>query len=280
MKYLSKTNRVFLDTTILVDAVLKSGVEGDNARKALAKYKERLLPQYAIKEFKAGALRNYIWLHTKSATLRTYDEIMTALTRMWARPSVSGTAWRAIRDFEHSISSRLPSDYTTRYPGQTLGEIQRAEIELWLRTLILRAWRKRTKIGTIVRPLTCYSEVDIKFTKNGIFEDEPIKCDVQDCCLRAPFVKRSVDIGKLLANFDKLPRKKETGRRKEALDHLHRTPNRPLSEKQCKALGDAVFVLQCPSDATLMTTNVADHGPLADAIGIITLAPASIIANS
>jgi len=81
----------------------------------------------------------------------------------------------------------------------------------------------------------------------------------------------------MLAAFDKLPRKKETGRRKEALDYLHRTPRRALSENHCKALGDAVFVLQCPQDAILLTTNLQDHGPLADAIGVSALRPTDVL---
>jgi hypothetical protein len=214
------------------------------------------------KGVQGGALRNHVWLHAKAATLRSYDEIITALTKMWARPNLSATALRAIRDFEHSVANQLPTDFGNRYPGQTRGEIQRAEIEIWLRTLILRAWRKRRRIAIVVRPLACYREVDLVLS-NGVFEDEPLKCGVDDCCLRQTFIGRHDDLAKMLTSFDKLPAKRETGRRKEALKHLHRTPNRPLSEKHCIALGDAVFVMQCPKDAVLLTTNLADHGPLA-----------------
>ena len=261
-------NRAFLDTTVLADAVLKPGGEGIAARSALATFSERLLPQYAIKEFKAGVLRNYIWLHTKAVTLSSYSDVMYALTKMWAKPKLTSTALRAVADFESSISKRMPADYASRFPGESEGKIRKSELETWLRTLIFRAWRKRLKIATAVRRLECYPETEIRLSSNGLIDDEPIKCGVDDCCLRSHFAKRGPDIGKMLDVFDQLPRKAETGKRKVALDHIYRTPRRPLNEKQCKELGDAVFVLQCPADATLLTTNIADHLPLGRAIGV------------
>ncbi len=269
-------NKAFLDTTVLANAVLKPKGEGTVARSALKLFSECLLPQYAVKEFKAGVLRNYIWLHTKAITLDDYADVMHALTKMWARPNLSATSLRAIADFESSIANRLPADYATRYPGETDGRIRKAELEIWLRTLIFRAWRKRRKIATMVRPLACYSEVDIKLSSKGLIDDAPTDCGVDDCCLRSQFQNRLVDIRKMLAVFGELPRKPETGRRKEALDHIQRTPRRQLSEKQCKALGDAVFVLQCPIGATLLTTNIADHLPLGRAIGLEVKRPSDV----
>jgi hypothetical protein len=262
------SNRAFLDTTILADAVLKPGGEGIAARTALARFSERLLPQYAIKEFKAGVLRNYIWLHTKAVTQNNYADVMHALTKMWAKPRLSSTALRAIADFESSISSRMPKDYGTRFPDESEGKIRKSEMETWLRTLIFRAWRKRLKIATQVRPLECYPLTEIKLLSNGLIDEVSTTCGVDDCCLRSQFEKRGHDIGNMLAVFDELPRKPETGKRKVALDHIYRTPRRPLSERQCRDLGDAVFVLQCPANATLLTTNVADHLPLGRAIGV------------
>ena len=40
-----------------------------------------------------------------------------------------------------------------------------------------------------------------------------------------------------------------------------------LTEEQCRFVGDAVFAFFCPDDAAILTTNVKDHKPLAEAIG-------------
>jgi hypothetical protein len=171
-------------------------------------------------------------------------------------------------DFESSIANRLPADLAVRFPGQTEASIRKAELEVWLRTLILRSWRNRHKVAKVFRPLPCYNEAELQIDQNGIIDPSPIKCATDDCCLRKQFAGKNGEIGKMLAVFDQLPKKNETGKRKEALRHLFRTPNRPLSEKQCNALGDAVFVLQCPTDAAIITTNIQDHLPLGEAIGI------------
>jgi hypothetical protein len=275
VKYLPN-NKAFLDTTVLADALMKPNGEGQVARDSFKKFSECLIPQYAIKEFKAGVLRNYVWLHTKAVLLASYGDVVHSLTKMWAKRNLSATALRAFADFENSISKRMPSDLGSKFPGQTIGQIQKAELETWLRTLIFRSWRKRHKIGTVLRPLDCYFDTDLKLRVDGVIDDKPVRCGVEDCCLRVQLVVRKTDIAKMLAVFDELPTKAETGKRKEALKHLYRTPNRYLTEKQCVSLGDAVFALQCPSEATLLTTNIADHLPLGRALGVVVKKPSEV----
>lgn len=60
-------SKAFVDTTILADALLKPGEVEQLTKTALLRYTTTELPVYAIKEFKAGVLKNYIWFYNKLA---------------------------------------------------------------------------------------------------------------------------------------------------------------------------------------------------------------------
>jgi hypothetical protein len=67
--------------------------------------------------------------------------------------------------------------------------------------------------------------------------------------------------------------KAENNRRYQALRHIHRTPTKPFSDSLCRSLGDAVFALRAPHDCVILTTNIKDHAPLAQAIGKVAVEP-------
>jgi Fe-S-cluster-containing dehydrogenase component len=66
---------------------------------------------------------------------------------------------------------------------------------------------------------------------------------------------------------DAQPTKDENVKRSQVLHDLVRLPNQKLTPKQCRHLGDAIFAYFCPVDATILTTNIKDLGPLAAALG-------------
>jgi predicted nucleic acid-binding protein len=273
---ISLPDKAFIDTTVFVNALLKQTAEGDAARAALSQYTATELPVYAIKELKAGALRRYVWFHNKVVNTEEWADAVDAIRRVGATPQryLLSTALQALTDFESSMSKRLVATLAARYPGETESAMKRAEALIWLKTTIMRAWRRRRKITThVVSELSCYRETDLNFKANGIVDDKPVKCGVQDCCLRAAFASKKDEIASLLKALDGLPDRSENMKRRAAIRHLARTPNRALPEELCRALGDAVFVLQCPADAELLTTNVRDHKPLADAIGKTVTSP-------
>jgi hypothetical protein len=59
----------------------------------------------------------------------------------------------------------------------------------------------------------------------------------------------------------------EDRNRRSVLSQLIRQPQKHLTEEECRWLGDAMFAFFCPRDAAILTTNVRDHAPLAEAIG-------------
>jgi hypothetical protein len=266
--------KALVDTSVLTNALLKPSLEGRAATTAIKSFAESQLPQYAIKEFKAGPLRSYVWFHNKVISCANWEDAVNAISVIWRHHNRQSTALRALADFQSSICKQMPANLLEQYPNQTLGEIQRAEAILWLKTVVFRAWRNREKLTTrVVSRLSCYKDYDPQVESNGRIDDRPVVCGVDDCCLRASFRDRAAELDALISACDQLPKKPETDKRRQALRQLRRFPDRPFEEKHCRALGDAVFALQCPKKAVIITTNLVDHGPLALAVGVSAISP-------
>ena len=92
--------------------------------------------------------------------------------------------------------------------------------------------------------------------------------------------RRPGNLRKLRQASSKLPPKTENTRRAQALRELIRKPKRKVDDKTCRALGDAVFAFFAPSDAVVLTTNLKDHGPLAEALGKRAITPSELDRDS
>jgi hypothetical protein len=266
--------KAFLDTTVLADALLKGEPHRSAARAAIARYEHCALSGYAIKEFKAGPLRHYVWFHNKVVTSPTWEDAVRAIPSVRRQANKMATALQALSDFSGSLSKKLPKNLAVQYPGKSLGDIQKKEAAIWLKLKILQAWRHRQKlVSERIAPLSCYAEVDPTIDKNGLIYDKPVLCGAADCCLRAHFTAQPSVVEKLLLACDLLPDKPETTKRRQVLRQLYRLPKRPMAESDCRNLGDAVFAFQCPKDAVILTTNIADHAILASACGVTAVPP-------
>jgi hypothetical protein len=53
--------------------------------------------------------------------------------------------------------------------------------------------------------------------------------------------------------------------------------SRPLDNSKCRSLGDAVFAFLAPVDSVILTTNIKDHRPLAQALGKSAVSPADVL---
>lgn len=257
----------FLDTTVLSDALLGPGDKGKVARAGFKRFDEVLVPSYAIKEFKAGPLRYYVWLHNKASTTETWADAIRAVATVMRQKNLASTAIQAIADFNSSmVKSGL---YSIRQDGETAEQAERREALVWLQSRILRAWRGRRRPPFVrVAPLPCYAEVDVRFDdKKNIFINAPMLCTLDNCCLRDQFLSKPVDTAALLNACNILRAKAEMNKRRKVLKNILKHPHSELTDQDCIALGDAVFALQCPAGATVLTTNISDHGPLANAIG-------------
>ncbi|MCA3559780.1 MAG: hypothetical protein IOC82_01960 [Aestuariivirga sp.] len=259
--------RAFIETTILVDLLLKRKSRRSAVKVALSKFSETLLPQYAIKEMKAGALFACVWLHNKLVTTDSIPDAIQAVHAMSRTPRryLVSTALEAWAVAEESIASKsyLPNQVVTPAAREKL---RRQEMINLIRSQIMLGWRRRRKSFTkVVSPLTCYVEDELILVGERI-ETGKIKCAHEPCCLKEQFFDKIEDTKTLMAECAKGDRA-EDKKRYSALRHIARTPKREIDSDMCRSLGDAVFALQSPADATIVTTNMKDIAPLAGALG-------------
>ena len=262
---MSSMPKAYLDTTILTDALLKPGAAGQAARAAIKRFAITELPVYAIKEFKAGPLQNFAWIHNKLVGTRSFAAALDLLHGMSRTPRryTTSTAIEALREAASSIGRKTNAELAQRY-GQTatLDRMLYDEFRLAIRMLIERAWRKRRKVSThVVQPLSCYPEAT-PHDERGLVVLDPCKCRIDgECCMAAALKAKPELLRKLRDATLAGGEGQETKRRAKALRNLYRSPKQGLTEDACRALGDAIIVFFAPNDATILTrTSVTTKG--------------------
>ena len=271
-------NKAFVDTSILADVLLQ---KNDSSRRALARFETTQLPEFAIKEFKAGPLRYWVWTHNKLVDAESFELAVDAIRRVWRQPNRLSSALEAISIGSKEFQNFPPGALQAYGPDASLDAIIRDRLRLALASRVRRAWKRRRAVTSeVVVPLTCYEET-APFERRGRIEIRPTTCSKdQDCCLAAEMKRRPGNLRKLRQASAKLPPKTENTRRAQALRELIRKPKQKVDDKTCRALGDAVFAFFAPSDAVVLTTNLKDHGPLAEALGKRAITPSELDEDS
>lgn len=266
--------KAFLDTSVLVNALLKVGSESDRAKASFKKFDELLLSGYALKEFKRGAFGYYIWLHNKVVTTGNWAQAIEAVASVWRQKNRMLTAMKAVADCQSSIAKVLVRSGKIASSDDECTELEAREARIWLKTKIFRAWKAQESSDfRRVMPLSCYDVQSPRESLGGLIDNRPMKCTLGNCCLKSEFLANSEATTFLHDACDKLAVKPEMAKRRSVLKDILRKPKSPLSERDCIALGDAVFALQCPSEAVVLTTNIVDHEPLAIAVGKSVVSP-------
>jgi hypothetical protein len=256
--------KAFVDTTVLTNALLKPGADSTLAKAALASYSETQLPVYAIKEFKAGPLNYYIWLHNKLATTKSLEQTLRAIADVVQQPNRAKTALLAIAPLFAKAASSLQSG-NSRQADKDLAD----SLRLSLQRLIFRGWQKRRKLtSSVVLELACYDEADPILEPNtNLINNAPRVCRPSpECCLARGYRNKTKDLEKLLAVVQNGERREDI-RIRRGLHTLINTPKRQFGSKECRNLGDVFFAFHCPMDSVILTTNLKDHAPLAQALG-------------
>ncbi|MCI5207705.1 MAG: hypothetical protein D3910_02675 [Candidatus Electrothrix sp. ATG2] len=267
-------SKAFVDTTILTDILVKSGEKYNLAKKALANYETTFLPVYAIKEFKAGPLRNYVYAHNKLVSTKSYSETIDAFHKLSRTPQryKTSTALEAIKvAHDTSIAKLTPKDLVSKYEDSSLGmdKIIYDELRLALKVIIFKAWKRRRKITTdVIFPLSCYSEKAPFEASTGLIEDKPVACDNgTDCCIKKILLEDLKQLKLIKGAIENDSEKPENANSLKVIKKILKHPRCNLENRECRWLGDAVFAFLCPNDAELLTTNLKDHEPLALALG-------------
>jgi hypothetical protein len=257
----------YIDTTIIVDALLKDRATRDTATKALKRFSSTQLPVYAIKEFKAGALSYLAWLHNKLVDTGAVGKTITAIHAVMKRQQGrAATALEAMANgLQESLGKATPHILLQQH-GRTADDIICAELRIMLRYRIISGWSQRRSITTrVIQPLSCYPERDPIY-RNGRIVLGPATCVViGECCFADALRARPSDVGKVeraAADNGKL-----SAAARSVLHDLARGSKSPVTNQKCRSLGDAYFALFAPSSSTILTTNVNDHAVLAGALG-------------
>ncbi len=259
-------SKAFLDTTIVADALLKRGEQHNNAVNALARYDEILLPVYAIKEFKRGPLRAYIWLHNKVITTGSWGNAVECIASIHTHKNLSSTAIKAVADFTSALEAPEGEDFSG-LRSSSGGTFLQKQARIWLKTKIFGAWRKlNQRPFQKTQNLDCYALVAPKQKSSGIIDRGPYKCTLGNCCVQMQLLDDQEAL-KALEKICKGSEKQEMLKRAKVLRHIRRHPNSNIEENKCVTLGDLVFALQCPEGAVILTTNIVDHEPLSNALG-------------
>jgi len=256
------SGRVYLDTTVLADALLKvSSGPGKDALRAISGSTEVILCQYAIKEFRSGAFSHFVWTYNKAVECSDWATFFAACARMAQTPRKNHTS---------TALEALSSASTT---GK---ELNLESVRATLRLIILKAWRGRRKLATsIVGILDCYLEESELVQLNDKFELGRLACDAGKPCAAAAQLLVSGDAARLLSIVESQADKRENTTRSKALQEILK--NRRPNAHQCRALGDAAIVSYAPSDATILTTNSKDLEPLARGLGKKCARPNSLV---
>lgn len=238
---------------------------------ALDRYSWTGLPVYAIKEFRAGPLKNWIWFYNKLVN-NSYPDALRELHRMGFTPKryTTLTAIEALQQVAREFESMMTEELLAKYPGQTLGQAVR-DLHLYhLKRRIVESWRQRRSVTTdVVQELLCYPERAPRFQAGGLIEKGHLGCDHGgECCLAVELRKQRPALEKILEVLKTLPPKAENQRRIKILREFLRKKSRfVLEDKHCRGLGDVIFAVFCPDDAVVLTTNLKDHEPLTAALG-------------
>jgi predicted nucleic acid-binding protein len=256
----------YLDTTILIEALFKTSRRRRKARAAVQDFEKSLLPVYAIKEMSAGALSYAVWLYNKLSETHSMQRTHDAIVSNIRTPNRVTTSLELFQAASEAFSGADLAD--ARTPSQM--DRMLAEMNaLSLRRIILNGWRSRRKVTTdVVQELDCFPE-------NPPYIDEELRIMTvgtsscpsnKDCRYASELRKRPDDLNMLLQVLKGSTRREDIRRRK-ALNVLRRTPKKNFENDNCRGLGDAYFALNCPKNATILTSNPRDHMPLAEALG-------------
>lgn len=263
-------SNAFLDTTVLADLLLKGNERRREVVGALTRFSRKLLPVYAIKELKQGALKNVAWLHNKVVQTESYETTIKALHAMsrTLRRNTTSTAIEALAVAQDSIGRKTLADLQQKYgAAATADAVMADELRLTLKATILKAWRNRRAVADeVVNPLSCYEEVAPR-VDGRLLVLEPTDCPRGiECCMSAA-LKAQPDMLRKLRDVSLVQGgRTEPERRAKALRQLYRTPRRLADRDVCRSLGDAIFAFFAPSDSVIVTTNLKDHEPLAGAL--------------
>src|ERR1700678_1799210 len=216
-------DQCYLDTTILIEALFKTGSRRKKARAAIGVFSKSSVPVYAIKEMHAGAMSYLIWLFNRLDETRSVLKTMDAIGTVMKQPNRVATSMEMLRSLQSElVGSDLSEARTALQTDRMLADMYISS----LRRIILNGWRNRRRVTTeVVDELRCFPE-------EAPYYDEEMKMIVmahqgcpngEDCSLAPRLRDRPKELQSLLKVIEGSTRSEDVRRRK-ALRTLFNTP--------------------------------------------------------
>jgi hypothetical protein len=259
---------LFLDTTILSDATLGVRARRMQTNAVLATHRRKTFPQYAAKEFKAGPLAAYVLFNNILAEEKSIERTVGRLDAIYGTPrrNLFRTALQAYR----RAAQETDRDTGKQFTHDELPD----EYRRHTKKVIFLAWKNIFKLGEMTHALECHSLSKPRAKGPVLIDLDDRRCDHTGCALARQFHARKQELQILARIVESQPSKPENDNRLAALEDL--LADRNLNDSGCRHLGDAVFALLAPTDFVILTTNVRDHRPLAQALGKDAISPAEV----
>ena len=268
-----------VDATVLTDALLKVGTPAAVA--ARAAMNGAAVMGYALKEVRHGPFGNFVYAHEVLVAEGTYTAAMARIECVAQQRYKQRTALEALRvaltevlgEDAEAMGSTLRTAAQEMGGGPTVDEIMARQTAGVLARVLWSAHAEMlTLAASATDALTCFVMHPLRRRRDGSIDDGVRKCP-QACALGGLLAARGADVNALIGVVAGLQTKPENVHRLEALQWVAANPGASPSIDYCRALGDAVYALLCPAGGTVVTTNLADHAPLTNALGKHAKAP-------
>lgn len=263
------TRKAFVDTTVLADALLKPDERSRRALRALQAFDDAAMPGYALKEFRSGPLYGFVWFHNTLVETRGVAPTIERLRRLAFRRGLQATTLEALEGGLDAMGLAQLAVLEREYGATATHDAMLYDrIRLHVKTLVLKAWKRRRKlVSRVVCELGCFEEDDPTETPAGTLAFKRFGCDPRTtgCATADCLRERGEATGRVRREL--LPEDGRGTRQTGLLRRILRGRAAAITSDDCRALGDAVFAILAPDGWTILTTNISDHRPLAEAVG-------------
>jgi len=224
-----------------------------------------LLPLYSVKEFKGGPLDHFVWIHNKLLTTKSLKATYDAIARNIRRPYRVTTSLEALQVGAEST----PSGPFSKESAKERDRRQADMYMLSIRRRILKGWSDRKRITTsLFDEVKCFADKGPYLDGHtGLMENPAKRCEAGTECGLADRLRNDTSKLGALIEAIKGASRPEDNKRRAALHVLKNTPNRKFEDKDCRGLGDAYYALRCPTNCSVLTSNIRDHAILCRSVG-------------
>ena len=270
---MNKPQKVFLETTIMIDRLCKDRETKSKIEKILSNYNKTYTSNYARMEFKKGFIQNLVYLHGKVVQCKDLTDVFEAISRLSATPKghLLGSILENIKNFYKKIYQTKPSEIIKNHGDISLDEYLKEMAESYLNNLIRNSWRRFDKVvDEMVNPMKCFVDIEPPRKLGSIYDNTPRTCNKSKykCEIRKFFndmPESFTDIFNRLGNLHNPDT--ETINRIRSLREILRVRKRDIRTKDCWNCSDAIMAVEAPNDSDIFNNNQKHYIPICEAIG-------------